>query len=121
MNRVFFIPIFFGTAGLEVIIQNIELTSYIGLAILILAALVIGILLTYYISKKVLQPKTYVVPRQISGVLAGRGVIGIVIATVALNEGAINNIAYSLVILGTLIMSLVIPFFVGRICRRKPV
>jgi Kef-type K+ transport system membrane component KefB len=119
MNRVFFIPIFFGTAGLEVMLQNIGLFFYVGLAVLIIAAMGIGIYLTFYVSKKVLQPKLDVVPRQISGVLAGKGAIGIVIATVALGEGAIDNVAYSLVILGTLVMSLAIPFFAGRMCRIK--
>jgi Kef-type K+ transport system membrane component KefB len=118
MNRVFFIPLFFGFAGLEVMLQTISFVNYVGLAVVTAIALGVGVALTYYVTRKALQKKMNIVPKQVAGVLGGRGAIGIVIATIALNEGAINNAGFSLVILATLIISLIVPFLAGRMCRR---
>ncbi|MCW4017964.1 MAG: cation:proton antiporter [Candidatus Bathyarchaeota archaeon] len=119
MNRVFFIPLFFGFAGLEVILASISYFYYVGLAVLIAIALGAGVVLTYYVSKKTLQPKMDIAPKQVAGILGGRGAIGIVIASVALTEGSINEAGFSLVILATLIMSLAIPFLAGKIIQNK--
>ncbi len=113
MNSIFFVPLFFGFAGLEVILAGIDILSYVGLAVLITIALGVGVSLTYYVSKKVLH-KVDVVPKQLAGILGGRGAIGIVIATVAFSEGFLSEAGFSLVIIATLIISLIIPFLAGR-------
>ncbi len=113
MNRVFFIPLFFGFAGLEVSLQAISLSHYLKLAIILAIVLATGVYLTYYVSKS-LNSKLEIVPKKVAGILVGRGAIGIIIATIALNEGSINNEGFSMVILGTLVLSLVIPLFAGR-------
>jgi Kef-type K+ transport system membrane component KefB len=120
INNLFFIPIFFGFAGIEIVLQNIGLLSYVGLAVIIVVALGAGVTLTYYLSKNVLQSKLRIIPKQLAGILSGRGAIGIAIATVALEEGTISGGGFSLVILATLVMSLVVPFLAGRMCRRRP-
>ncbi|XES77326.1 MAG: cation:proton antiporter [Candidatus Bathyarchaeia archaeon] len=120
MNRIFFIPLFFGFAGIEVVLGSIGYFDYVGLAVLVAIALGVGVSLTYYASKKFLLPKMDIVPKQVGGILGGRGAIGIVIATVALSEGTINEAGFSLVILATLIMSLAIPFLTGKIIHEKP-
>ncbi len=117
MNNVFFVPLFFGFAGLEVMLQGIGFISYVDLGLLITVALAVGVALTLYVSKKVLLPRMDLVPKQVAGILSGRGAIGIVIATVALAEGTINEIGFSLVTLATLVISLATPFLAGRICR----
>jgi Kef-type K+ transport system membrane component KefB len=117
MNRIFFIPVFFGLAGVEVMLQNINYSLYLELGLLITIVLAVGVLTTYYVSKVVLRRKIDVVPKQTAGILSGRGAIGIVIATVALNEGSISNVGFSLVILATLVMSLTIPFLAGKMCK----
>jgi hypothetical protein len=53
-------------------------------------------------------------PRQIALTLAGRGAVGIVIASVALNDGIIDGVAYSLIVIGTLTISLIVPLLLGR-------
>ena len=113
MNSIFFVPIFFGFAGVEVVLAGIGYSYYLGLAILIAIALGIGVSLTYILSKKVLS-KIDVVPKQLAGILGGRGAIGIVIATVAFGEGFLSEAAFSLVVIATLVMSLIIPFIAGR-------
>jgi Kef-type K+ transport system membrane component KefB len=119
MNRVFFIPLFFGFAGLEVMLSGIDYFFYVGLAVLIAIALGVGVSLTYYASKKMLQNKMDIAPKQVAGILGGRGAIGIVIATVAFSEGSLNESVFSLIILATLIMSLAIPFLAGKIIQKK--
>ena len=119
MNSIFFVPIFFGFAGVEVILAGINYLDYIGLVVLISIALGVGVSLTYYVSRKALKPEVDVSPKRLAGILGGRGAIGIVIATVAFGEGFIDEAGFSLVILGTLIMSLIIPFLAGRVTRGK--
>jgi Kef-type K+ transport system membrane component KefB len=91
---------------------------YAGLAVLIALALGVGVTLTYYISRKVMHSKLDVSPKLLAGILGGRGAIGIVIATVAFTEAGLNESGFSLVILATLIVSLIIPFLAGKKTRR---
>ena len=119
MNNLFFIPIFFGFAGIEIVLQSIGFLSFAGLALIIVVALGAGVSLTYYVSKNVLQSKMRIFPKQLAGILSGRGAIGIAIATIALEEGTISGEGFSLVILATLAMSLVAPFLAGRMFRQR--
>jgi Kef-type K+ transport system membrane component KefB len=113
MNSIFFVPIFFGFAGLEVMLAEINYLSYVGLAILITLVLAVGVSLTYLVARKALH-KVDVVPKQLAGILGGRGAIGIVIASVAFDEGFLSEAGFSAVIIATLIISLIVPFLVGR-------
>jgi Kef-type K+ transport system membrane component KefB len=118
MNRIFFIPLFFGFAGIEVVLSSIGYQLYAGLAVLIAIALGVGVSLTYYVTKY-LKNKMDIAPKQLAGILGGRGAIGIVIASVAFSQGTIDEAGFSLVILATLIMSLIIPFLAGKTVERK--
>jgi Kef-type K+ transport system membrane component KefB len=119
MNKVFFIPIFFGLAGVEVILQAIGVNLYLYMGLLVAIAMGIGAALTYVVSRKLLSLHMDLVPKQVSAILSGRGAVGIVIASVALSEGAIESVGFSLVVIATLIMSLGVPFLTGRVCRTK--
>ncbi len=121
MNNIFFIPIFFGFAGVEVVLAGIDSLYFVGMALLITIALGIGITLTYIVSKKYLHAKVDIAPKQLAGLLGGRGAIGIVIATVALSEGFLSQVGFSLVIVATLIFSLIIPFLTGRKAVQEPI
>ena len=114
MNKIFFIPLFFGFAGIEVVLASVGYFDFIGMALLIIIALGVGVSLTYFVSRKFLHSKLDVAPKQLAGILGGRGAIGIVIATVAFSEGSLNETGFSVVILATLIMSLIIPFLAGK-------
>jgi Kef-type K+ transport system membrane component KefB len=122
MNNIFFIPLFFGFAGVEVILASISYTYYAGLAVLIALGLGIGVSLTYYVSHKIARVRAVldVVPKQLAGILGGRGAIGIVVATIAFGEGVLGEAGFSLVILATMIMSLIIPFLAGRTVKMEP-
>jgi len=114
MNRAIFIPFFFGFAGLE---ANLASSSYWllpGLGVVIAAALIPAVALTYYGAKKALHVSDPEGPRQIAFTLGGRGAVGIVIASVALSDGILDSTAYSLIVVGTLAISLLVPLLLGR-------
>lgn len=116
MNRAFFIPLFFGFAGVEANFVASDYPYAPALASVIVGSLVPAILLTYFGTKWILKVKEGS-PRKISVILGGRGAVGIVIVTVALSNGIISSTSYSLVIIGTLLISIFIPLLLER---RKP-
>ncbi|MEM3637751.1 MAG: cation:proton antiporter [Conexivisphaerales archaeon] len=114
MNNGFFIPVFFGFAGVEAELtrSDYSLVGYLLIAIAI--SLTISITLTYYFVKLVIKEPEEADPRNVSVILGGRGAVGIVIVTVALGSGLIGITSYSLVIFGTTITSIVIPLLLKR-------
>lgn len=113
MNGAFFIPFFFGFAGVEADLQAAGVAEFLGLALVLGVSLVAGIGFTY-VAARSLKHKEDGTPRRTAVVLGGRGAVGIVIASVALTSGVIDETAYSLVILGTLVASLIAPLLLGR-------
>ena len=107
MNDGFFIPIFFGIAGIEVSSFH-SLGSYIP-AIIIISVSVISfsIILNYFSSGKIMKIKRKQWKIKISAIINGRGAVGIAIATVAFEIGVITDLAYSIVILSTIIISII--------------
>jgi Kef-type K+ transport system membrane component KefB len=114
MNRALFIPLFFGLAGLEADLSASGYGLLQALAVEVALALVLSITLTYYAVKKIVRVKEQGGARQIAVTLGGRGAVGIVIASVALSSGIISVLAYSLIIVGTLAVSIVVPLLLGR-------
>jgi len=112
MNRAFFIPLFFGFAGVEANFSLDHLSLLAPLGALIAVSIVPAYALTYLVAKRFLRDGGS--SRQVALVMGGRGAVGIVIASVALGDGLIDNTAYSLVVLGTLIVSLLVPVLAGR-------
>ena len=106
MNDGFFIPLFFGIAGVEVSSFH-SLEAIIPAIILIaLAVITFSILLNFFFSKRIMKIKTREWRIKISAVINGRGAVGIAIATIALQIGVISDLAYSVVILATIIISI---------------
>jgi Kef-type K+ transport system membrane component KefB len=114
MNRALFIPLFFGLAGLEADLtaSGYGLLPALGGAVAV--ALVLSLVLSYYAVKDIIKVKEKGGARQIAVTLGGRGAVGIVIASVALSSGIIDGLAYSLIIIGTLAVSLIVPLLLGR-------
>jgi Kef-type K+ transport system membrane component KefB len=83
---------------------------------LLLISIVPATLLTYF-AKSILKVKEVGGPRRIAFILSGRGAVGIVIASVALSAGLLSSTAYSLVVLGTVAVSVVVPAMAGRAKR----
>jgi Kef-type K+ transport system membrane component KefB len=115
INNAFFIPLFFGLAGTEVMISSSQYVVLPSLAVIVAACLIPSFLLTFYATKRILRIRGHDAPRMVAGILGGRGAVGIVIASIALSEGIMNSLAYAMVLLETLAVSLLVPFILGRI------
>jgi Kef-type K+ transport system membrane component KefB len=115
INSAFFIPLFFGLAGTEVMIDSSGYGVLPSLALIVAVCLIPSFVLTYYATKRIMRIRGHDSPRMVAGVLGGRGAVGIVIASIALSEGIMNSLAYAMVLLETLAVSLLVPFILGRI------
>jgi Kef-type K+ transport system membrane component KefB len=114
MNRAVFIPFFFGFAGVEANLSSSGYNLLPGLGIVIVCSLVPAAALTYLVARRMLRGGDPGGPKQVALTLGGRGAVGIVVASVALGDGILNSTAYSLIVIGTLAVSLLIPLFLGR-------
>lgn len=114
MNRAFFIPIFFGLAGVEASLPAASFGLLPPLGLLLFISVVPAALLTYLSVKGALRAREPGAPRQVALLLTGRGAVGIVIASVGLNAGLISDVAYSLVVIGTLVVSILVPVLAGK-------
>jgi Na+:H+ antiporter len=114
MNRAFFIPIFFGLAGVEASFPSSQANLLLPLGVVLAASLVPSTLTTYLAARRVLRSEELGGPRHVAFILAGKGAVGIVIASVALRTGIIGGTAYSLVVVGTVVVSIVVPVLAGK-------
>ncbi len=113
MNRAFFIPLFFGSAGLEADLMASGYYLLPDLAVIVAVTLLLSIAATTAAGRAILKLKADEA-RRVAVTLGGRGAVGIVIASVALSAGVINGLNYSLIIVATLIISLIVPILLGR-------
>lgn len=114
MNRAFFIPVFFGLAGVEAAFPASQMGLLAPLAVMLVAAMVPAIALTLFAARSMLKVTEDGAPGHIAFILSGRGAVGIVIASVALSTGLIGGTAYSLVVIGTVVVSIVVSTMAGR-------
>jgi Na+:H+ antiporter len=112
MNRAFFIPLFFGFAGVQTDFGPSYYYLLPLLALMIAVSVIPATGLTYLVGKRVLKKEED--SRNVAFVMGGRGAVGIVIVSVALADGLVSTAAYSFVVLGTLAVSLLIPVLAGR-------
>ena len=114
MNRAFFIPVFFGLAGVEAAFPASQVELLAPLALMLIASMVPAVVLTYLVAKSLLKATEDGGPRHVAFILSGRGAVGIVIASVALGSGLMGGTAYSLVVVGTVVVSIVVSILTGR-------
>lgn len=113
INDSFFIPIFFTIAGLGVVIPP---EKYYGLLLgMVIITVVAGGLLNFLTSRIFL---TDLKSTTTMAILGGRGAVGVIIATFALSEGLITNNIYSIAIVGTIMVSLIMPPLINKEDRK---
>jgi Kef-type K+ transport system membrane component KefB len=113
MNRAFFIPLFFGAAGLQADLSAAGYRFLPSLGVIVVVTLVVAIGITYYAGRSILKLLDEDA-KQVAVILGGRGAVGIVIASVALDSGVISDLNYSLIVVATLVISLTVPILLGR-------
>lgn len=107
MNDGFFIPLFFGIAGIDVSSFH-SLEVYVPAILTIsISVITFSILINFFYSKRAMNIKKRQWRIKISAIINGRGAVGIAIATVAFEIGVITNSAYSVAVLGTILISIV--------------
>lgn len=107
INTSFFIPLFFSIAGLATQLPGLD--YILMLVVLVLTSALFSSLATNHIGRKSFKSLK---SESAMSILGGRGAVGVVIATVALSESLISIPIYSIIIFGTIILSLTFPVFV---------
>jgi Kef-type K+ transport system membrane component KefB len=105
LNDSFFIPLFFSIAGMEAILPTFN--SLGEMTLLIIITILIGGFLDYYAGRKFFSKGS---GRVSSGILGGRGAVGVIIATIALEANILNSNQYSAAIFATIIVSVIFSF-----------
>lgn len=114
LNDSFFIPIFFSIAGLEFKLPN---SKYLILLIALVGiSLLVGGIINYFNAKKHIKD---IHPREVVGIFGSRGAVGIVIASIAFQNQIINSQIYAIILVGTIIMSLIMPLLLSKSKIRK--
>ena len=109
INSSFFVPLFFSISGLEVSIIPFYTVSY--LLVLLLITTIIGGFAAYKFSRRYMKS---IKPTVSLGIFGVRGAVGIIIASIALSKGFINNTYYSVAVIATVIMAIVFTFVFQR-------
>ena len=105
INSSFFVPLFFSISGLEVSIIPFYTVPY--LLVLLLITTIIGGFAAYKFSRRYMKS---IKPTVSLGIFGVRGAVGIIIASIALSKGFINNTYYSVAVIATVIMAIVFTF-----------
>jgi Kef-type K+ transport system membrane component KefB len=109
MNQALFIPVFFGFAGVGANLAPGGYSLVEPLAVVIITATLPAILLTYFAADHLLRDREKGDARNLAVIMAGRGAVGIVVATIASDNGQIGTQEYSLIIIGILVISVIAP------------
>ncbi len=108
INYSFFIPLFFSIAGLNAVFPT---KMYLVMLAIALGVIALFSILTYTIGKHIFS---HISPSTGTGIIGSRGAVGVTIGSVALTEGLITTNLYSVVILGTIILSLLMPLLIAK-------
>ncbi len=109
LDDSFFIPVFFSIDGLSAIIPS---GKYIlDMLVLLAITAVVGGYLDFRMGKRFFRN---IGGKTTSGILGGRGAVGIAIATVAFSAGIISENMFSVAIFATILLSLIFSFLVNR-------
>jgi Kef-type K+ transport systems, membrane components len=109
INSSFFIPIYFSISGLSV--SRIPFSLYPYAIFLIIISASVGGFAAYQFSKHHMDK---ISPSVTLGIFGGRGAVGIIIASLALSNGFINNTYYSIAIFATVVMAIAFTFVFER-------
>ncbi len=104
LNNSFFIPLFFSIAGLEVSLIGAQ---YVLLLIALLLVSVASVSVMGYEWAR--MDARGLRSRSVIALLGGRGAVGIAIGSIALSGGLINGSIYSVIVLATVCLSIILP------------
>jgi len=108
INYSFFIPLFFSIAGISAIFPS---GIYIIFLFIALGIIWLFSIVTYLMGRRLFEN---INPVTGTGIIGSRGAVGITIGSVAFAAGLISINLYSIIILGTIILSLSMPLLISK-------
>lgn len=112
INYSFFIPLFFSIAGLSAIFPE---GTYLEMLVIALATIGLFSLVTFLLGKRIFKK---IMASTGTGIIGSRGAVGVTIGSVAFTSGLITNNMYSIVIFGTIVLSLIMPLLISKKDKR---
>ena len=112
INYSFFIPLFFSIAGLSAIFPK---GVYLEMLAAALAAVGLFSLVTFLLGKRIFKK---IMASTGTGIIGSRGAVGVTIGSVAFTSGLITANLYSIVIFGTIVLSLIMPLLISKKDKR---
>jgi Kef-type K+ transport system membrane component KefB len=111
VNRAFFIPVFFGFAGTLAVVPAGSYNVFLSFVLVAIVSVSCAVALSWLASR--------LFTRENAGLLAlslgGRGSVGIIVGSVALADGVINQLAFTLIILASLSVSIGVSLAMSRL------
>ncbi len=112
INYSFFIPLFFSIAGLSAIFPK---GTYLEMLMIALASIGLFSLVTFLLGKRIFKK---IMASTGTGIIGSRGAVGVTIGSVAFTSGLITANLYSIVIFGTIVLSLIMPLLISKKDKR---
>ncbi|MCL4363354.1 cation:proton antiporter [Candidatus Marsarchaeota archaeon] len=112
INYSFFIPLFFSIAGLSAIFPK---GTYLEMLVIALASIGLFSLVTFLLGKRIFKK---IMASTGTGIIGSRGAVGVTIGSVAFTSGLITANLYSIVIFGTIVLSLIMPLLISKKDKR---
>ncbi len=108
INYSFFIPIFFSIAGLSAVFP-----TGLYLLFLMISLAIIGLfsIMTYLLGMRIFKN---INSSTGTGIIGSRGAVGVTIGSIAFTSGLISINMYSIIILGTIILSVFMPLLISK-------
>ena len=115
INYSFFIPLFFSIAGISAIFPS---GVYMALLAVALGVVCMFSIVTYVAGRHIFKD---INPSTGTGIIGSRGAVGVTIGSVAFTAGLISINMYSIIILGTIILSLFMPLLISKKDKKSTV
>lgn len=116
-----FAPIFFAIAGLKVNVANLMEPSLLSIAIIVLITAVLSKVLGAYAGARWIGRLDHWTSLSYGAALNARGAMGIIIATIGLSLGLINEDFFSIIVIMAIVTSLLAPLALRFTLRHVPV
>ena len=115
-----FAPIFFAVAGLKVSVVNLAEPQLIAIAALVIVVATAGKIIGTYAGARIIGRRDHWTALSFGAGLNARGAMEIIIATVGMSLGILNQEMFSIIVLMAMVTSLMAPTALRMVLRRIP-
>jgi Kef-type K+ transport system membrane component KefB len=115
LNSGFFIPVFFGFAGTLAVVPAGGYDTLASFVVIATVSVTSAVILSWFVSRKLAQGKAGLLALS----LGGRGSVNIIIGSIALADGVIGRLEFTLIILSSLFVSIGVSLAMSRVRVNK--